>query len=275
MDEPGPWLLTGALAFGFGLPLPVTPVLVLVGLPFLSLLPFASLVVSPCVRANDATHWPMPCTPRRSALALQALTWVVTCWPQLVGLTLPVIATSVAATAKVVAAAATAIPVRIFTPMAAPAPPKSFFMLPPGCIGLRNGIGPAVIGSRIRCSSCSLSRSKLVTSDMSGGRNACLGRINHFCFPQVAQFDLQLLARSRHARGNGLFGHTESSGDLAVVVAVVVAHHQRGGLLGRKLAQLADQIRTFDQSARIGRRRWAAEALDQLAHLADPVTPAI
>src|SRR6202163_37334 len=264
MDEPGPWLLTGALAFGFGLPLPVTPVLVLVGLPFLSLLPFASLVVSPCVRANDATHWPMPCTPRRSALALQALTWVVTCWPQLVGLTLPVIATSVAATAKVVAAAATAIPVRIFTPMAAPAPPKSFFMLPPGCIGLRNGIGPAVIGSRIRCSSCSLSRSKLVTSDMSGRRNALLCRINHFLLADVGQVDPQLLPSSRHSRGNRLFGNAQRGRDLAVAVAVVMAHHQRRCLLGGQLAQLADQVGSFGKGGRISRGPWPAQPLDEL-----------
>ena len=122
-----------------------------------------------CRAHRDARRWPC-----------RALTCVVTCWPQLVGLTLPVIATSVAATANVVAAAATAIPVRILTPIAAPAPPNSFFMLPPGCIDLRNGIGAAVIGSRIRCSSCSISRSKSFMSDMSGGRNACLGRINHF-----------------------------------------------------------------------------------------------
>src|SRR5216683_1332188 len=233
-----PWLPFWALALGLGLPLPVTPVLVL----SLPLFGCPSLTVSPCVRANELTHWPMPCTPNRTALALQASTTVVTCWPQLVGLTLPVIATSVAATAMVVAAAATAIPVRILMPIAAPAPPKSRFMLPPDCIALRNGIGPAVIGSRIRCSSCFISSSKSFMSDMSGRRNALLGRINHFSFPHVDQRDLQLLARSGQPGGNSLFGHAERSRDLAVGVAVVVAHHQRRRLLGRELAELPDQI---------------------------------
>ncbi|HXN77292.1 MAG TPA: hypothetical protein VN965_00810 [Candidatus Dormibacteraeota bacterium] len=105
-------------------------------------------------------------------------------------------------------------------------------------------------------------------SDMSGRRNALLGRINHFLFPHVGQSDLQLLAGSRHAGRNRLLGNAQRCRDLPVAVAVVVAHHQRGRLFGWKLAQLPDQVRALGKGGRIWRRRGTAEPLDELAGLA-------
>src|SRR5260370_34789146 len=113
------------------------------------------------LEAKSLTHSPMPCTPSRAAEALQAPTCVVTCWPQLAGFKLPVTATSVAAPATTTAAAATARPVSNLTLSAAPPPPKGlFFIIPPDDGALRNGIGAAAIGSRIRRSSRSSSLSK-------------------------------------------------------------------------------------------------------------------
>src|SRR6266851_7655567 len=69
---PCPWLLDLSLDLSLSLSFD------------LSLSLFASLVASPCCRANELTHCPMPCTPRRAALALQSATSSFTCWPQLV-----------------------------------------------------------------------------------------------------------------------------------------------------------------------------------------------
>src|SRR5712664_2418222 len=134
---PGPLVLS--LAMPLALPFPLlAPLMLPLCLPWFS---------RGLLEAKSLTHSPMPCTPRRAAEALQAPTCVLTCWPQFVGFKLPVTATSVAAPATTTAAAATA-------------PPKSLFMIPPDDGALRNGIGAAAIGSRIRCSSRSSSLSK-------------------------------------------------------------------------------------------------------------------
>src|SRR5229473_2343424 len=143
---------------------------------------------SPCCVAKSLTQSPMPCCPAAS-LALQSATVVVTCWPQSAGLRLPVIATSVVATAPAAAKAATAKPVASLRPSAAPAPPSSLFENPPE-VALRSGIGAAAIGSRTRCSSRSSSRSKSPGPFMAS-RNQLPGRITHFSwercgFPEEA-----------------------------------------------------------------------------------------
>src|SRR5260370_22782291 len=152
----GLWLLPLPVLLPLSLSL-ASPLPLLVPLSLPLCLPWFSRAL---LEAKSLTHSPMPCTPRRAAEALQAPTCVLTCWPQLVGFKLPVTATSVAAPATTTAAAATAMPVSSFAPSAAPAPPKSLFMIPPDNGALRSGIGAAAIGSRIRCSSRSSSPSK-------------------------------------------------------------------------------------------------------------------
>ncbi|HAC45539.1 MAG TPA: hypothetical protein DCF65_05660 [Chloroflexi bacterium] len=155
---PFPFPLPGPLVLSLGLPLPLSlPLSLALALPLSLSLPWFSRAL---LEAKSLTHSPMPCSPSAAAEALQAPTCVLTCWPQLVGFKLPVTATSVAAPATTTAAAATAMPVSSFTPSAAPAPPKSLFMIPPDDGALRNGIGAAAIGSRILCSSRSSSFSK-------------------------------------------------------------------------------------------------------------------
>src|SRR5712692_1016340 len=165
LSEPAPGLV-GLWLLLLPLPVPVLlPLSLSLALPLPLLVPLSLPLCFPwfsraLLEAKSLTHSPMPCTPRRAAEALQAPTCVLTCWPQLVGFKLPVTATSVAAPATTTAAAATAIPVSSFAPSAAPAPPKSLFMIPPDNGALRSGIGAAAIGSRIRCSSRSSSLSK-------------------------------------------------------------------------------------------------------------------
>ena len=108
-----------------------------------------------------------------------------------------------------------------------------------------------------------------------GSRNAWLGRINQFWAPGLGKRHLQLLAGSRQPGGDRLLGHAEGSRDLAVAVAVVVAQDQSCRLLGRKLLQSADQIRSLGERGWIGRRRRPAKAPDQFASLAQPMTPSI
>src|SRR5258706_12810416 len=73
----------------------------------------------------------MPRTPEARRVSLQVCTCWTTCFPQSLGLRLPVVATSVVTPAPATASAATAKPVSSFAPRAAPNPPNSLFISPP------------------------------------------------------------------------------------------------------------------------------------------------
>src|SRR5207245_11398764 len=163
---PPPWLLPPPwpLPLLLFLPLPVPLLLSLpllfpsaLSLPVVDLLP--SLACCPCWLANALTQAPMPRVPDALRSSLHVCTVWCTCWPQSAGLTLPVTATSVAAPAAAAAKAATAKPVSPLTLSAAPAPPRRRLVIPRDASVLRGGMGAAPIGSRIRCSSRSRSRS--------------------------------------------------------------------------------------------------------------------
>src|SRR5712692_5963786 len=202
------------------------------------------------LEAKSLTHSPMPCTPRRAAEALQAPTCVLTCWPQLVGFKLPVTATSVAAPATTTAAAATAIPVSGVAPSAAPAPPKSLFMIPPDNGALRSGIGAAAIGSRIRCSSRSSSLSKSPVPFI--GKKEPSLRLNYPFF----------FAPARDPASNR---------DLAIGIPVIVTEHDGCCLLRRQLSQGGHEVGALHHHGGISRRGGSADATQNGTDLLEPL----
>src|SRR5581483_7709334 len=192
----------------------------------------------PCCRAKALTHWPIPCCPGCSA-ALHLFTCATTCVPQSLGFRLPVIVASVAPAA---ASTPMANPVTTFAASAAPVPPRIFFMNPPEAGDLQAGIDAESTGPRTRSSSrsISLSKSLMLTSI---GRDAVL--------LQSTQLDLRLpptevrpqpRLRGREPRRDRPLWDPERRADLPVGVPVVVAQHDRRRLLGRQLAEGADQV---------------------------------
>src|SRR5439155_7593245 len=175
-------------------------------------------------------------------------TCCVTCRAQSTGFTLWVITASAVAPAAVTATTA---PTAIFAVSAAPAPRRIGGVRRPGSGVRRPGSGmrhagmvpPACRSSRRwRSSSRCLSKgrvSRVIEAERRPWRKYPIS------FHPVRQLDPQARLRGREPRCNRSLRDAECRADLAICVAVVVAQHQRRGLLGGNLAQRAAELRVL------------------------------